>query len=251
MTQSVFGVGYLFSTPTGANPTPTRFARLQDVAVDWEFELKTLYGSSQFPVENARGKGKIAIKATSGAIDPFLFNNIFFGQTLNSGETLNSVDEGPTAIPGTPYVITVANGSTFSQDLGVYNATSKLWMTRVASSPATGQYSVNTSTGVYTFAAADTTNSVRISYTYASSSTGKKLAYTNQLMGTTVIFSMQLVNRFTGGDGISRSLFLNFPSCQAIKLSMPMKLDDFSLPSFDIAVQDDGSGNIFNYSMTG
>jgi len=71
------------------------------------------------------------------------------------------------------------------------------------------------------------------------------------LMGATVIFSLQLVNQFKGGDGNVRSLFLNFPSVQATKLSMPMKLDDFSLPQFDIAVQDDGAGNIFNYSMTG
>ena len=36
-----------------------------------------------------------------------------------------------------------------------------------------------------------------------------------------------------------------------VKLAMPLKLDDFSLPQLDMSAQDDGSGNVFNYSMTG
>ena len=32
---------------------------------------------------------------------------------------------------------------------------------------------------------------------------------------------------------------------------MPLKLDDFILPQIDMSAQDNGSGNVFNYSMTG
>ena len=59
MPQSVFGVGFLFATPAGANATPMRFGALQDVSVDFSFDTKALYGSSQFALEQARGKGKI------------------------------------------------------------------------------------------------------------------------------------------------------------------------------------------------
>ncbi len=244
MAQSVFGVGFLFATPQGANPTPTRFGRLQDVGVDFSYDNKLLYGSNQYALEQARGKAKIDLKATVGVVDPSLFNNIYFGLTTASGETLNSIDEAATPSAG---AFTVANGSTFSQDLGVYNTVTGLWMTRVASAPAAGQYAVNTATGVYT----TNTALLRVSYTYASSSTGTNLTFANQLMGAGVVFSVQLVNKFKGSDGVVRSLYLNFPAVQCPKLSMPLKLDDFTLPQLDMSAQDNGSGTVFSYSMTG
>lgn len=248
MAQSIFGTGFMFATPSGANPTPTRFGALQDVSVDFSFDMKQLWGSNQFPLEQGRGKGKIDIKASIGRVDPNLFNNIFFGLTTATGETLNSVDEAGT-IPTTPFQITVVNSATWSVDLGVYDTTAKIWLTRVASAPATKQYSV--AAGVYTFAAADTGHIVAISYTYTSAATGVKLSYTNQILGGSVVFSVQLVNKFKHGDGTTRSLFLNFPAVQCPKLGMPLKLDDFTLTSLDLMAQDDGAGNVFNYSMTG
>ena len=248
MAQSVFGVGFLFATPSGANPTPTRFGRLQDVGVDFSYDNKLLYGSNQYALEQARGKAKIELKAAVGVVDPILFNNIFFGLTTTTGETLNSVDESATPSTGT---FTVANGATFSQDLGVYNTVTGLWMTRVASAPAAGQYAVNTVTGVYTTNTAQNGQPLKASYTYASASSGSSLAFTNQLMGASVTFSVQLVNKFKGSDGVVRSLYLNFPAVQCPKLSMPLKLDDFTLPQLDMSAQDNGAGAIFNYSMTG
>ena len=248
MAQSVFGVGFLFATPPGATPTPTRFGRLQDVAVDFAYESKALYGSNQFPLEQARGKAKIDLKASVGVVDPALFNTIFFGLTSAPGETLNSVDEAATPTSG---AFTVANGATFSQDLGVYNTVTGLWMTRVASAPGPGQYAVNAATGVYTVNTAQNGQLLRASYTYASAATGQSLAFTNQLMGASVVFSVQLVNKFRGADGVLRSLFLNFPAVQCPKLSMPLKLDDFALPQLEMSAQDNGAGAVFNYSMTG
>jgi hypothetical protein len=248
MAQSVFGVGFLFATPSGANPTPTRFGRLQDVGVDFSYDSKLLYGSNQYALEQARGKAKIELKAAVGVVDPILFNAIFFGLTTTTGETLNSVDESATPASGT---FTVANGATFSQDLGLYNTVTGLWMTRMASAPAAGQYAVNTTTGVYTVNTAQNGQLLKASYTYASTSTGSSLAFTNQLMGSSVVFSVQLVNKFKGSDGVVRSLYLNFPAVQCPKLAMPLKLDDFTLPQLDMSAQDNGAGNVFNYSMTG
>lgn len=248
MAQSTFGVGFLFATPQGTNPTPTRFGRLQDVSVDFSYDAKLLYGSNQYALEQARGKAKIDIKATVAVVDPALFNNIFFGLTTSTGETLNSVDEVQTTATTT---FTVTNAATFSQDLGVYNTVTGLFMTRVASAPAAGQYAVNVGTGVYTINAANENQKLLTSYTYASASTGKSLSFTNQLMGTNVTFSAQLVNKYKQQDGILRSLFLNFPAVVCPKLSMPLKLDDFVMPQLDMSAGDDGTGAVFNYSMTG
>lgn len=248
MPQSVFGVGFLTATPQGANPTPTRFGALQDVSVDFSFDIKQLWGSNQFPLEQARGKGKVDIKASIGRVDPSLFNNIFFGLSTSTGETLNAIDENATPGSGT---FTVANGATYSQDLGLYNTVTGLWMTRVAAAPAAGQYAVNVATGVYTTNTAQNGQLLKASYTYTSAGTGVKLAYTNQLMGGNVVFGLNLVNKFKGGDGITRSLLLNFPAVQCPKLSMPLKLDDFTITGLELMAQDDGLGNVFNYSMTG
>jgi hypothetical protein len=245
MPQSVFGVGYLYATPTGANPTPMRFGALQDVSVDFSFETKALYGSSQFPLEQARGKAKIEMKAAVGRIDPNLFNAIFFAQTTTAGESLNSIDENGTIASG---AVTVANAATFTQDLGVYNLASGLYMTRVAASPSGNQYAV--AAGVYSFGSALNGQAVRISYVYSSAGTGTRLAFTNQPMGSNVVFSVTLVNQYAGVGG-KKSLFMTFPAVQAGKLSMPMKLDDFTLTSLDMSAQDDGTGNVFSYSMTG
>jgi predicted phage tail protein len=218
------------------------------VQVDFSYDSKLLYGSNQYALEQARGKAKIDLKAAIGVVDPSLFNNIFFGLATAAGETLNSIDESATPASGT---FTVANAATFSQDLGVYNTVTGLWMTRVAATPAAGQYAVNTTTGVYTTSTSQNGQLLKVSYTYASAASGSSLAFTNQIMGSTVIFSVQLVNKFKGADNVVRSLFLNFPAVQCPKLSMPLKLDDFTLPQLEMSAQDNGSGNVFNYSMTG
>ena len=224
MAQSIFGTGNLWGIPAGTNPTPVRFGTLQDVAVDFSFDFKMLYGGTQFPVEQARGKAKLDLKATLGRVDPVLFNGMFFGSSAATGEQLNSVDE-TTTIPGTPYIITVANGATFSRDLGVYDTTAKKFLTRVASAPATGQYAVNTTTGT-------------------------TITYTNTLMGAGPIFAVELVETYVGSAG-SKSFSLYLPAVQSSKLTMPLKLDDFTMSSIDMSAQDDGAGNIFTMSITG
>jgi hypothetical protein len=248
MAQSVFGVGFMFGIPQGANPTPVRFGRLQDVSEDFSFDLKPLHGSNQVALEQGRGKAKIDLKATIAVIDPNLFNQVFFGMTSVTGEILNSVDEAQTPSAGT---FTVANGATMSKDFGVYNTITGLFMTRVASGPAAGQYAVNEATGVYTTNAAQNTQLLRVSYSYASASTGSTVTYGNQLMGAGVTFRLSLVGKFKGGDGIIRSYYKNYAAVQASKLSQALKLDDWMMPGLDMSAQDDGSGNVFSYSMTG
>lgn len=245
MVQSVFSAGYLFAIPSGANPTPMMFGAVQDTTVDFSFDLKQLYGQSQFPLEQARGKGKIEIKASIGRVDPNLFNQIYFNLALAPGETLSSVGEAST-IPTSPFTVTALNGATFKTDLGVYSSTLGRFLSRVASAPASGQYAVNTTSGVYTFAAADTGGVIKLYYTYGSTSTGGAIAGQNTPMGAGPIFSLQLVNQYRG-----KSLSLSFPAVQSSKLGLPMKLDDFTLPSLDMQAQDDGTGTVFNWTMTG
>lgn len=249
MSQTNFGAGVLVGIPSGPNPTPRLFAALQDVSIDVSFDMKQLYGQHQFALEQFRGKGKIEIKATGGRIDPLLFNDLFFGGSSASGETLSTGTGEVSAIPAaTTYTVTVANAATFATDLGVLNLTTGKFMSRVASAPTTGQYSV--ASGVYTFSSADANTPIKTYYTYGSTTTGTTVTYANPIMGSGPIFKLIQVMKSANVGGVKSQAF-TFNAVQSSKLSLPLKLDDVSLPKFDMTAQDDGSGNLCSFTVTG
>lgn len=243
-----FGVGDLFAIQTHdasgaavANPTPIKFGTLQDVALDISFDEKLLYGSKQFPLAAGRGKGKISAKAKLADIDGRVLADLVFGQAAAAG--IKGVVSGFAAgVPAaSPYTITIAppNSGTFVADLGVIDASTGQPMTRVASAPAAGQYSVTTA-GVYTFASADASKAVLISFEYSATSTSAKYgAITNQNMGYMPFFSVTLQNSYEG-----KSLVLKFNKCASSKFSMPFKNEDFAVPDFEFSAMADAAGQI-------
>ena len=247
MSQFAFGTGALWGTQTQdalgntiANLTPIKFGELQDVGIDMSRDLKLLHGQLQLPVAVGGGKMKIDVKAKFARIMGRLFSDLFFGQTMVAG-TITGVlnDTAGATIPTTPFQITVVppSSGTYVRDLGVVNATG-LPMTRVASAPATGQYSV--AGAVYTFAAADTGLQVFISYTYtATSANAKSLSIINLPMGYVPTFGMDLAINFNGKQSNWR-----FPNCTAGKLSFDPKQDDFTDMNLDISVFADAAGNV-------
>lgn len=247
--QYGFGSGTLFGFRTDvSNPTPVQFGALQDVSLDVTFNMKELYGQYQFPLAVARSVAKVQGKAKVAKIDGRMFNDLFFGQTLattNRQET--ALNEGPTAIPATPFQITVANGATFKDDLGVINSATSARFTRVSASPAAGQYSVNTTTGVYTFASADNVSaiSVQISYTYGVASGGNNIVVGNQLLGAAPQFQVNLYESYQ-----SNTLNVKLHACISTKLMLPTKLEDFLYPEIDFSAFTDASNNIMTVSIS-
>ncbi|MFH4180992.1 hypothetical protein WDA55_23325, partial [Acinetobacter baumannii] len=69
-------------------------------------------------------------------------------------ETVSQTINGEVIPAGGTVTPVVPNSGTFVKDLGVTDAIA-IPLKRVASAPATGQYSVDAATGAYTFAAAD------------------------------------------------------------------------------------------------
>jgi hypothetical protein len=119
--------------------------------------------------------------------------------------------------------------------LGVRNS-SGLPMTRVASAPTTGQYSV--AAGVYIFAAADVGNIVYINYQYTATSTAaKKISLTNVVMGAAPTFRADLSVPYGG-----KVLTLTLLNCMSTKMQLATKLDDFLIPDFDFEAFADASG---------
>lgn len=246
--QYLFGSGSLWGTPltdAGGNtittPTPVQFGALQDVTLDFTFEQKFLYGQYQFPIDMRRGKGKIDMKAKLARINGSTMNSLLFGQTLTTGSLIDYKDVTGEVIPATPYQITVTNSATFTADLGVRDVNGTV-LTKVASAPATGQYSV--AAGVYTFAAADVGKTMYIDYQYTLAASGLQGTMINELLGATPTFQVDFGLNYGG-----QAFTLSFPYCIATKLTMATKLDDYTIPEMDISAFANNSGTVFKLSV--
>ena len=240
--QLSFGSGALWgerTDVTGSGIGPRQFGVLQDIQLDFDWTDKELYGQLQFPVAIARGQGKITGKAKFAQILGLLYSDIFFGTTTATGQFAISELEAAIVPAVIPFTVTVANASSYNDDLGVVYAANGQRFNRVTTPSAAGQYSVNFATGVYTFAAADANATLMISYTYNAAATGSKLTLTNQLMGTTPTFKTTFYNTYNG-EGIA----LRLNTCTASKLSMPTKIDDWTISELDFMAFADASGTI-------
>ena len=224
-----------------ANSTPCCFGELQDVSIEASFTEKELKGRKQFAIDTFRSGGKISGKAKTATIRGALFNQIFFGGTLETGSIVLKDDEAGTIPSATAFEIEVAESAHFYSDLGVTDLTGKPY-TLVTGTPATGQYAV--SAGTYTFASADAGKSVLISYLYTAT-TGSKLTLANLPAGASPTFEMVL-----GGTYKGKSLLILLNQCTSTKLNMPFKNEDHMISEIDLSVGADSSGNIGTWSFS-
>lgn len=244
MPQYHFGSGTVIGKRTDAsNTTPAFLGVLQSVDIEIDRELKKLMGQYQSPVAIASAALNIKGKAKFAQFRMSTYNNLMLGMTQATGQLQMAVAETAT-IPTTPYQVTVAQSATFAGDLGVFFSSSGVPLTLVASAPATGQYSVNSATGVYTFAAADTGLGVQIYYNYNVAGTGVKTTIVNQLAGNQPTFQLNLKNSFTPVGSTSKDIVLQLNACVASKLTLPFKNQDFAVQELDFEAFADASGNI-------
>lgn len=249
MANIQFGSGVLFAKPVAgnqpANPSPFRAGLLQEVTLDFKGDLKSLYGQSQLPAATARGKIDVSIKGKVAVFDVRMWNQLFWAQTEGAGVDLVA-DQEAQSIPGSgPYTVTVTHSGTFLNpdgDLGVQYASNGQQLERVASGPTTGQYSVSESTGVYTFAAADTGLGVMISYLYTSSARGSNVLITNQNMGYAPEIEMMLYSLFR-----SKYMGVRLFDVTLGSMSIPTKLEDFWMSDFDGKANCNAAGQLVKF----
>lgn len=229
-----FGSGVLYATPSGANATPIQFGALQDISAELSRSVKMLYGQFQQPLAIGGGELKASLKAKMGYINASLYADVFYGVSKSTGTTKLSANEAGTVPAATPYTITVANSATFSKDLGVTYAGGNA-LTKVASSPAQGQYSV--SAGVYTFAAADAGASVLISYEYTNATSGNTISVGTIQQGVQPIITVDLYRGYNGTGERHR-----FWAAVCSKLTAPTKMADFAIAEMDFEAFVDSQG---------
>jgi hypothetical protein len=243
-----FGTGKLIAVPTHnalgvavANPTPVILGVLQDVSVDLSVELKTLYGANRYPIDVGQGKAKPEVKAKYADVSGAALGSLFFGKTATAGIKGVAFDVAGTVPGSVAYTVTptVPNSGTFVADLGVVDVLTGNQLTRVAASPADGQYTVSP-VGLYTFSVGDKSKAMKFSFEYSAvSATGQIFQMTNDLMGYTPAFSIFLQSEYKG-----KTLIVKFNKATSSKLSLPMKNDDYTISEFEASPYDDGTGSL-------
>ena len=170
------------------------------------------------------GKGKYAQIAAGN------LNNTILGQSITSGSGFQiAAPENHTGAT----TVTVTNGATFSEDLGVrYHSTGNP-LQPVATSPNAGQYIAGVAgTGSYTFNSADTV-SLDIYYSYTVT-TMNQISAVNQLMGQGTTFELVGSNTYNV-CGQTKVISIKLNQCKASKTGMPFKNVDYLL--FDLEFQ--------------
>lgn len=241
MAQYGFGIGMLSVIPNVTNPTPVQIGVIKDVAIDVSMQTKQLRGAYQFPVDVARAAGSVTGKAKFAALGAGTMGAIL-NVTPTTGYKVGIANESGTP---TTNVYTVTNGATFYEDMGVIKVATGLPMTRVASAPATGQYSVNTTTGAYTFAAGDSNPPCYFSYSYTVAASGFTASYTNQPMGSSVVFTLALFQTFR-----SKNFGLRLPAVTIPKLAFALKQDDYTDEDLDFEAFADTTGKVMDWFST-
>jgi hypothetical protein len=238
-----FGAGVLFVNPNAgnlaANPTPGQVLTLQDVSIDISQDLKELRGATKWPEDIAPADMKGSGKFGTGRIDQQVFNNIFFANASTTGIVQAVQGEaGTIPSPSGPYTITVVNSANFAEDFGVQYASGTGGagagrLTRVASGPTQGQYSV--ASGVYTFAAADAGTAVLISYSFTAAAVGTTVSVINENMGFGPQFELFLMRPYQQIT-ISSKVYtggLRLYCCRASKLGQEKKRDGYTIPALE------------------
>lgn len=220
-----FGPGLLCAKGLATGSQPIVFGSLQDVQIKISAKNDLLMGQNQFA--SAVGRGSITIKGTAkiGALSLSIYE-LMFGGAASVGTTSVAYAEAHSVPAATPYTVTVTNSATFVADYGVVYTSTGIPLQLVASNPTQGQYSV--SAGVYTFAAADASAAVQITYTYTSSTFGGNLQVANGLQGVQPVFGI-LAQRSWNGTGERIVL----PYCIASDLTLPTAMSKFGIGQFD------------------
>jgi hypothetical protein len=249
MAEYIFGSGTVIAKRTDvANTMPSLLGVLQDITLDFSRKIEALLGQYVSPVAFGGGELSIKGKAKFGRFQATYLNNMFLNgtQTANSGLEMTTGESG--TVSGA--AVTVANGSTFVEDEGVFNAATGVQLQPVASGPVAGVSYIPGAAGVgtYTFASGDNTVTYLFYYTYTVT-TENKIVLANQLMGPVPNFKLNIKQSFVV-FGVQKNLFIQLNNCVSEKLGLGFTNTKFSIPEMDIIAGADAANNIGTISVT-
>lgn len=237
-----FGAGRFFGVNNVVTPTPWRMVTPQDMSLDLKRTTKSLFGENQLAAEVAAGEMTVTGKATMGALTARMFGDMLFGDGSTTGRILEADKESGTVPAMSTYVIQVVNHTTMTTDLGVTYATTGLPLTRVASGPTIGQYSE--AAGTYTFASADASAAMKLSYLYTDTTGGETIIMSNQPQGPTGAFTAVMAMLF----GTTQNI-ITLNNAIATDTSIGTKGGDFTKPTFGYECATDSNDTLGTLSF--
>jgi hypothetical protein len=241
--QLNFGVGTAIGKRTDiANAKPSFLGVLQDLEIDIAVTLKELTGQYRMPVDVAPAAMKVTGKAKFARIQGASVNNLLLGQTETDNAGIDMAIAESFSVPASsPYTYTVANGTKYIEDLGVFYA-SGAQLQPVTASPALGQYIPGVAgTGTLTFAAGDEGAAMVTYYSYSATSL-VQLSLANQLMGTGPVFELQAKEDYFV-QGVEKKLILKLNACRGSKWTLPFKNTDYTIQDFEFSSFADANNN--------
>lgn len=246
-----FGIGALLANPNGGNlgtPTgPVRFGTIQDVMIDIDVKEVELRGQNKGPDDVASSDMTVKGKSGFGELDIDIWNALMFADTITTGMERAVIDEAG-AVPGTStYTITVTHGANFVTDFGVRYSVTGLFLKKVSSLTAAGQYTVNTTTGVYTFYSADAAAAVLITYTWNDASNGRTLTVLNHIQGYAPTFSLFLTQPYKSNLSPNNDSALELLVCRATKMNIPHKRNGYVISDFEFVSYPNAAGVWFKW----
>jgi len=249
MSVDTFGLGYIFARRTDiANPTPDYLGIAQSFDFSMKQEIKTLMGQFKVAVDAAGAELKISGKVKFARLQIGLMNDLLFGQTVTplAGKQISVVVNGLPEQHICATTVTVTNPvghATAIEDLGVFYASNGVQFARVLSGPAVGQYSVNETTGTYTFNATDVGVNLSFFYEYQVA-TLNSVAIANTLMGSIPAFEIHYQHYYVNMAGIVNGLHLKLNACRGEGFDMPFKNTEFQVIDWSFVAFADTAGNI-------
>lgn len=258
----VFGAGRARLTTAGAGGQTLELGVVQSATLDLKVDLKELRGAFRYPVAVGDGKGTASGTVNFMQFWPAVLAGIT-GSTEATGAPQFAIAEGPTTIPGTPFQVTLTNGSTMVAGseivfVNIGGTAGPVFYKRVtagaeasatAANPTAGKYSISAG-GVITFKAADGTATVTYMYTPAVSTGNSNLALTQIGMNTATTFALTM---FGIGKNIytnqAQQFICNLNACLAPSLKLNFKLDDFTDLALDYQAFIDANGSLGNFYL--
>jgi hypothetical protein len=249
-----FGAGRARIIPSQGGQ-PYELGVVQSATLDLKVDLKELRGSYRYPLAVADGKGTASGKVSFMEFWPSTLAALL-GGTLQTNTQQVAVAEPQTVPATTAFTVTLNNATTLvagSEIVTVNVGGSLVYYSRVTSGPVAattsaptiGTYSITA--GVLTFAAADASRNVFITYSYTPATSGNVGVAIQQVgINTATTFQLTLMgisakNPTTNG---AQQLLVQLNACLAPSLTMNVKLDDFTDLSLDYQAYIDGNGNL-------
>ncbi len=231
-----FGSGRLYgikpADPNDSNSvdSPQEFGVLQDVSISFDPSTKPLFGGDQFPKDVGRGTAKIAITAKYAELSGENLAELFFNEAIDDANGHDEVIPREVAAPAGG-IYTVAHFGAPFKPLMVRSGVTGDPMRRVLTSPAAGQYTCDATTGTFTLNTGDA-NAATVVISYLSRLPGGiSFDITNQPIGVAPVFQLVLTEFRTTIQG-KRTLTVLLDACISSKLTIPTKLDDYTIIDF-------------------